>query len=345
MKKKLLITSILILAVIFFSCSEKSSDDEKNENNGITQTKINYKNGNEYTLQYGLTEGLTYNYKVFTNTETTRSNGKESQTMTVNVDYTLELNPIDVDPDGEMDLKVKFQNIKMEAEFKLSHQVGVQRYSYDSENPADSSKANSPQLAEYAIFKDAMFSARITPTGEIIEIYKLDNLINKILAENINTVGDEVKAQLKTKVEMQVSSMVSQLFQFLPSTPIQLDSVWSKETSERLDEETISKNSLTYKILDVKNINGKDIAFINAKLMSNIPRRKTIEEPGVKYEFKKPLLSGQGEIQFNLENGLVVSRNLETNMSGGAKISQGYNIADITDKTKTVVRVELVKIK
>ena len=335
MKQKLLAISILILVIVFFNCGEKSGDGN-NEKKGITQTKINYKNGNEYTLQYGLTEGLTYVYKVFTSSENSQSNGIETQSMTINVDYTLELSPVEVDSIGKMDLKVKFQNIKMNAE------VGAQKLSYDSENPADSSKADSPEIAEYAIFKDAGFSVRVDSKGEIIEVYRLDNLINKILGENINTVGDDIKTQLKTRMEVQVSSMIQQLFQYLPSEPIKVESSWSKETTERL-EDMVSKTIVTYKMLEVKDIDGKDLAVINANLKSDMEKRKSIDDKGTKYDFKKPQISGKGEIEFNLENGLVVSRSLETSIVTGMKVTQGYNSMDITNKANNKVSVELVK--
>jgi hypothetical protein len=335
MKKKLLAVSVLILSVMFFNCGEKSGDGN-NGKNGIIQTKINYKNGDDYTLKYGFTEGLTYTYKISTNSENSQSNGTETQRMKVSISYTLELNPAEVDTNGEADLRVKFLNIKMNAD------VGGPQISYDSENPADSSKAKSPETAEYAIFKDATFSARINPQGEIIEIYRLDNLINKILGENASTAGEEIKTQIKARMEMQVSSMIQQVFQFLPSETVKINADWSKETTERLDE-IASKTTLTYKLIDVKNIDGKDVAFIDANLVSEMEKRKSIQDKGTKYDFKKPEISGKGEVQFNLENGLVLNRNLETNIFTGMTITQGYNSVNITNKAKNIVTVELVK--
>ena len=335
MKKKLLAISILVLSVMFFSCGEKNGNGNNAHN--ITQTKINYKNGDDYTLKYGLTEGLTYTYKISTTSENSQSNGMETQKMKVSISYTIELNPTEVDTNGETDLRVKFLNIKMNAD------VGGPQISYDSENPADSLKATSPETAEYAIFKDATFSARINPQGEIIEIYRLDNLINKILGENASTAGEEIKTQIKARMEMQVSSMVQQVFQFLPSKTVKINSDWSKETAEKVDDEITSKTVFTYKLLDVKNIDSKDVAFIDANLVSEMDKRKSMQDKGTKYDFKKPEIFGKGEVQFNLENGLVLNRSLETNIHTGMTITQGYNRVEITNRAKNSGTVELIK--
>jgi len=332
MQKKLVI-SILFLAFISVNCNEKESDSKDNKK-AISQIKIDYKNGDKYTLKYGFTQGLVYNYKTSTNSENSQSNGRETQTMKMNTEQTIEIIPNETDSDNEMDLKVKFKTIKMNAE------IGNQKFSYDSENPADSSKADSPEFAEYAIFKNTGVSVRVSQRGEIIEVYRLDNIINKILGDKANTVGDEIKSQLKTRLEMQVTSTLQQLFQFLPTEPVNINSDWSKETSEQM-ENALAKTTVTYKIMDIKNVDGKDVAIINATLASNIEKRKNVEEKGVKYDFKKPQISGKGEVEFNLENGLVVSRNLEVSIVTGMKMSKGYESMDITNRAKNKSSVTL----
>jgi hypothetical protein len=178
--------------------------------------------------------------------------------------------------------------------------------------------------------------------GEVIEICKVDNILKNVLAENIDKVNDNLKNQLRTNIEEQLKSISQQLFQYLPSNNVKLNSTWTKITTEKLGEED-AQNIAEYKLSNIQNKNGKDIATINANLTSETAKRKSVENKGAKYEFDKPDISGKGQIDFDLESGLVVKRDLVTNVSLGMTVTKGPQKMKVLTKVKSSVMVDLVK--
>jgi hypothetical protein len=336
MKLKLSAICLFITALFIVGCGGDKNGKPASNANQAVQKKINYKHGDEYMMRYGFTEGISHVYNIISTSENTQSQGTQSQTSKIELKYSLTLNPSSSDSTGETSLKIKFNSIKVNAA------VGAQNFSYDSENPADTAKRKTPAFAEYVAFQNADFETRLGSNGEILEIYKVDNILKNILAENADKVNDNLKNQLRTNIEEQLKSISQQLFQYLPVENVKVNSVWNRTTTEKLGEED-TKNIAQYKLLNVENRNGKDVALINANLTSETAQRKSVENKGSKYDFDKPQISGNGQIEFDLENGLVIKRDLLTNISLGMSVTQGANKMKVLTKVRNAVKVELVK--
>jgi hypothetical protein len=336
MKLKLSAICLFLAALVIIGCGGDKNGKPASNTPQAVQKKINYKHGDEYMLRYGFTEGISHVYNIITSSENMQSQGTQSQTSKIELKYALTLNPSSSDSSGETSIKIKFNSIKVNAA------VGAQNFSYDSENPADTAKRKTPAFAEYVAFQNADFETRLSSNGEILEIYKVDNILKNILAENADKVNDNLKNQLRASVEEQLKSITQQMFQFLPVENVKANSIWTRTTTEKLGEED-SKNIAKYKLSNIENRNGKDVAVIDANLTSETAQRKSVENKGAKYDFEKPQISGNGRIEFDLENGLVLKRDLITNVSLGMTVTKGANKMNVLTKVKNTVKVELVK--
>lgn len=336
MKFKFAIIILAISIFALFGCGEKKNDATDKAAGGAAQKKIDYKSGDEYFLKYGFTPGIKYTYKVTSTSENIQSQGPQSQSSKIDLKYSLTIDPMSVDTSGEIDLKIKFNYMKVDAA------IGDQKLSYDSENPADTAKRRIPAFAEYVAFQNADFATRINASGEVMEIFRVDNILKNILAENAEKVNDNIKNQLRANIEDQLRSIAQQLFQYLPQSGVKINSGWEKTTIEKLGEDD-AKNIAEYKLTSVENKNGKEIATVTADLKSETAKRKSVENKGAKYDFDKPVIGGKGTIEFDLESGIVVKRDLLTNVNLGMTVSQAGQTIRVITKVKNAVLVELEK--
>jgi len=336
MKNKIVLIFFLLSILLYFGCDKKEKDNKVIvSNNNVIEQKINYKNGDEYTFKYGFTKGKIYKYKILSKSQNVQIQGDQSQTSNIEIQYILSIDPIEVDSSGEFILKVRFNSIKVNAV------LGNQIISYDSENPADTIKKRNPAFAEYVAFQHSDYNLRLGINGEVLEIFRVDNILNNILGENIKNINDNLKNQLRTNIEYQLKSISQQMFQYLPEKSQKLNSTWSKTTIEKLGEDD-AKNIALYRFLKVEPRNNKEIAIINAELQSETKKRQSVEKEGVKYEFDKPKISGSGVIEFDLENGMVTKKDLKTNFIFGMKITKGGQKIEAQSKVNNSVLIELI---
>lgn len=336
MKNKIVLIFCILCIEFFWGCGKKENENKVVDlNNSVKEQKINYKNGDEYSFKYGFTKGKVLKYKILSKSQNIQTQGDQSQTSNIEIQYILSVEPTEIDSSGECILKVKFNSIKVNAT------LGNQTISYDSENPADTIKKKNPAFAEYVAFQHSDYYLRLGANGEVLEIFRVDNILKNILGENSDNINDNLKNRLRANVEDQLKNISQQMFQYLPEKSQRINSTWSKTTVEKLGEDD-AKNIAQYHFMKVENRNNKEIAVINADLQSETKKRQSVENKGTKYEFDKPKIFGTGLIEFDLENGIVLKRDLKTNVILGMTVSQGAKIIKVQSKVNNSVLIELI---
>jgi hypothetical protein len=320
--------------IFILSCGEKKQ--EKPESNQDIE-KISYKVGDAYLLKMGYNVGDKFSYSLNTSSENTHSMGEKSQTTKTNILYKISGHVIDKDTTGDIDIKFTFNNIKISADLGTQGSI-----SFDSENPADSAKRKMPAFLEHTALLNNDFFARLTSRGEIIEIYRLDNIIKKLLGPNPEKIDDKVKTQIRANLQNQLKNIIQQIYQLLPDKIVKIDSSWNRSYIEKIAFLDVN-NTATYTLKEIVRSSGSDIAKISAKLTSEPVGKRTVEDQGVKYNIEKPVITGGGSIEFNLEKGLVLVRDITYSVNMVMSMTKGAQSSKITTNALNRVKVELLK--
>jgi hypothetical protein len=249
--------------------------------------------------------------------------------------YRVVTEVISKDSTGEFDMKVKFNSVKIEADLGPQGKV-----TFDSDNPADSAKKNVPAFLQFFALIGNHFFVRITPRGEISEIYKVDNILKKLLGPSPEKVNENVKTQLRMGLENQLKSITQQIFQFLPENSIKVDSSWYKLTDEKIDVMS-AQNKATYVLKSVSKVGNSDVAHIVASLNTEIIGKRNFEEKGAKFSYDKPDIKANGAVDFDLVRGIVLKRSLSTDVSISVTITQGPKVLKVQSTEKTTIKIDL----
>jgi len=341
-----LAVSVLILA----GCGKKADDkpaavDGKNkyafDSTDIKTTPAS--NPNEsFQFAYKFEKGKKYNYRLTTITNDNQSFKTDSlikQNSTQSVIYIFALSGVSSDQDA-MELECNVSSVK------ISAQDGRQNIAYES-GKADS--ASKVRFSNYEALINNPFSVRVSKTGEVLEIFRVDKIINKVLA--LNHLKDSVNAEQKIQIKRNFSEgalkqLMMQVFREFPNKSFAKDSSWSKQQPPQrvLSFETLATNK--YKIDGLEMLGNNKLAVIDASLETTFNGKTKVSEGGVNYNIRKPVTSTEGKIYFNLTNGLIQKSKTRTKvafyMELEANTPKGKKTGVRSESTENVNLLELL---
>lgn len=318
---KLFIFISIILG--FSACGDKK--DDKTGNNQLDSTISSLITKDETTgkdkvqLRYIVRKGDIFRYKIVAKTSTSEKSpateDKEvKQDNEINYYYTKEVQ--EVEQSGIVSFKVKYDSILINAKMDDKDII------YNS-NINDSIKQN-PAFIQYNAVINESFYIRVTPEGEITDVYGLE----KIYENLFKALGDTLKEEDKQTVrdafgKESIREILQQEYQIFPKNPIQIDSSWVKSYSTQvLFFEVL--NSAKYTLTYLENKDNQRIADITALLQVEF-LNKEVKEKGVKFKLENTETSGTGKIKFNFSRGCITNKEtstalkLELNMSAGGQ--------------------------
>ena len=295
MKKYYLIFLVLFTAVLLFtSCGKKDETPAGSQN---------------VNLIYKFEKGNKFRYKLTTILNTDESikadslmQVKSNQNDTYIVDF--EVLDVDTDKIAELNATITSMNISVDN--------NGQQLSFDpSKTP---SKEEEQNFWQYAIQYNIPFRARINRYGEVIEVSRLEKMIDKLvsLQPQQQTVTPEQKVKISRDLAEQIVRPFTQLiFRQLPQKTLGKDSTWEKNyTSQMAVFKT--NNTATYKVEDFIKLNDDNAVKVSINLTSIPEGENKGEQNGVKYNFEDPKLSGNGSIIFNIDKGLLAKSETQT---------------------------------
>ncbi len=180
--KKLIL--ILLTGLLLFGCGENTkeqkSDEQKDQftfdTTEIKATPVDNP-AQSFYLRYKLEKGKSYNFRLtaiskdeqtITMKDTTM-NQKMDQTMIYNMKFT----PNEVDADSTMQMEAVITSIKVDGIF------GDQPVHYQSGTTVDS--ADIDKYVQYESLVKNPFDIRVSKLGELLDIYRADKIVNKLL--------------------------------------------------------------------------------------------------------------------------------------------------------------------
>lgn len=315
MKMKNFFLLFTVISFLFAGCSKKEEKPLVNKNQFVTDTSevktTPVSNPNEsFSLKYKYEKGKKYHYRISSfssDIETMKTDSSMTQKFNQSNVYLLDLTPTEIDPEGTMEINVVINSIKIDA------LIDGQKINYISGTVKDT--ADRAKFAQYEALTNNPFSLRISKAGEIIEIMRVDKIVNKFLEINVkaNSMSQEQKGAVKMNfTDGLIRPLFNQIFRPIPDHNIAKDSAWSITQPQvqamvfKLDNKNI------YKILSLEKLGDDKIAIIDGSLKTSISGDNKAVDRGVTYNFSKPVLTASGKIYFDITKGVIIKSKVST---------------------------------
>jgi len=260
-------------------------------------------------LRYIVRKGDRFFYKMTARTSTIENSpateGKDQkQDNEINYYYNKEVQ--DVDERGIISYKVKYDSIV------ISSQMDERIIRYNS-NINDSVR-NNPAFVQYNAVINEPFYLRVSPEGEITDVYGLEKIYENLFHALGDTLKEEEKLSIKESFgEESIKEVMQQEFQTFPKNEVSLDSSWIKSYNASILFFDI-QNDAKYTLRSIEDRGGNKIINIEAQLVVEF-LSKEAKQRGVRFKIENAQTGGQGKIAFNLNRGCIVSKETSTNLS------------------------------
>jgi len=305
---KYLVIFLLTVSFLYAGCSKKQEKPVDNKNlyatdtSGIKTTPV--ANPNEsFLLKYNYEKGKKYQYRISSfssDLETMKTDSSMTQNLKQNSIYLLELSPLETDQEGTIEISAVVNSIKIEA------WMDGKKINYESGTVKDSTERM--KYSQYEALIKNPFSIRVSKVGEILEIMRVDKIVNKFF--EINTKAKAMNAEQKASLRMNfieglIRPLCVQIFRQIPDHNIAKDSTWSitQPTVEAMVFKLNNKN--IYKVSNLEKLGDDKIAIIDGSIQSVITGDNKAVDRGVSYNFSKPVVSASGKIYFDITSGLI----------------------------------------
>jgi hypothetical protein len=343
MSKSLAIKLIIILMTVFAAGCGNKKDDKIKTSTDTSSTKMQVPitkdpvSGKDKVLfKYIVNKGDKFSYKMEASTSNTENSpatgGKDvQQDNTINYYYTKEVT--DVDGNGIITYKVKFDSISIRA------QMDTLAVIYNS-NVNDSVKLN-PNFIQYNSVINEPFFMRVGSDGDITDVYGMEKIYENIF----KALGDTLKEADKNSIKESfgkdaIKEILQQEYQIFPKQEVIQDSNWVKVFNTQVAVFEVVNNA-KYIFKGIEDKNGQKIANIEAQLSVEF-KSKEAKEKGMKMTIENAETSGSGQIAFNLNRGCIVSKTTNTKLKVDLKLSAQGQSAKSVQGVITNLKVTLL---
>ncbi len=339
---------VLILAGISVSgCGDKDkSDADKQQNDsgkgsGNSDLLIKDEKGTKVSLvlrpKVSDTFRYTMNAKTTSKEKSVLTADREiTSTQDISYFYSEEVN--DVSSSGIITYKIKFDSINIVS--TASSADSSMSMTYNS-NIKDSVYSK-PDFIQYNAIMNEEFFARVSPQGEISEIYGLEKVYDNMFKALGDTLTMEQKESLKDSFGKDaIKAVLQQQFQMFPQTEVYKDSTWTRSYETQILIFPV-KNVLSYKLSDIKEENNQTLLTIDADLAVEFIQ-KELKDKKMTYKIEDAKTGGKGVIVYNLTKGCVDRKETSTSIEMDMKISAGGQSVKTAQDVITALKVNLLQ--
>ncbi|MHC4115948.1 MAG: DUF6263 family protein [Planctomycetota bacterium] len=229
--------------------------------------------------------------------------------------------------------------------------------SYDTDNP-DSLRASDLEQMISKVWLNQKFVFKLGQDGKLANVSGLDRLWDSIGDGVSNEVAkanpmaaqraaEKVVQQLKQEVDVMgdkayVQSMLGLVDDIMPDQPVGAGAVWHKVTSEKTPFIGAAKISAEYELREIEQTSEGKIAHITCVSSIEQDESKRTQFGPMSMTFDKTDLRQEGEIQLNVDTGLIVNGRMEVHGEMEMSlIARGRNVAansQISGATETTTK-------
>lgn len=309
--KKLILLPILF-SLIVFGCKKEENKAEAPEKAAVIDT-TNIKPiqvQENVSLIYDLKKNSVLRFKLTNyskNTQTIHLDSVMSGYFEQTVDYYIKVTVKNKEENGNLELDFYCEKIKATG----SSSTG-EKLQFDSENPPTDSLQK--QITKnFDLLVNADFSARLSSTGEVLDIYRSDKIIDKIVENAQRKPSFEERAAIKTDIDMGLlRPLIQQIFRLMPDKSVNVDSTWEQTYPLQLSVFDI-QNTAKYKVTKIFESNGNKLVEVLGTLSIQSAGKTDHTEGNITYKFMKPKATGYGKIFYDLDKKVV--RNSTTDVT------------------------------
>lgn len=340
---------ILLSLTLLVSCSKEKTEQKDEATTELASTfdstalstkAIDGTEDLSFLLRYKFIPGESFKYRMTTISERQQSivtDSTLSDQLKQTIIFILYFKTLSVDKDSVAELECTFSSVNLKAN---ANGIDI---SYQSGNQADSTQRE--KFPEYESFVNNSFNIRVGKLGEIVEIYKVDKIINQLLS--IRKLSDSLSTEQKTMIQQDLISktikpVLAQIFREVPSHKMGKDSSWAyKRESMPVMVFQVDYENL-YKIDNLEMLGDDKIAVISGSIKTNVNGKSSFTEQGVSYKFEKPISTASGKIYFNLDKGRIQKSRSQSEMKNAYQMEQGIKKARAKEESSNVNILELL---
>ncbi|MEO8665684.1 MAG: DUF6263 family protein [Ignavibacteria bacterium] len=339
---------LLLSGILLSACGnkddtvDKKSDGDKKLSGNNSDLLVKDDKGARVKLVLKPKKGDVFKYKM--NAKTT---SKEKSPLTedkeitsiqdINYFYSEEVN--DISSAGIITYKIKFDSINIVSTI-ASADSSVKMF-YNS-NIKDSVWSK-PDFIQYNAIMGEEFYGRVSPQGEISEIYGLEKVYdNMYKALGGDTLTSDQKESLKASFGNDaIKAVIQQQFQMFPEKEVYKDSTWTRSYETQILIFPV-KNILNYKLKDIKEENDQINLTIDADLAVDF-MEKEVKDKKMTYKVEDSKTGGKGVITYSLSKGCVINKETSTAIDMNMKISAGPQSIKTMQNVATELKVNLIQ--
>ena len=343
----------LLLIIIFVSCQKEKPNEEQKapeeiastfDSTALATTSVDESEDQSFYFKYKFVVGESFKYRLTTISEREQSITTDS-TMSDNLNQTIifiiNFKTLSLDADSVAELECTFSSVNLKA---IANGIAV---NYQSGAKMDSTERQ--KFPEYESLLNNSFSMRVGKQGEIIDIYKIDKIMNKFLSMrgllDSLTAQDKVMAQ-QDLTNRSIKPLLAQIFREVPEHKMDKDSTWSykRESLPIMVFQVDYENSYNVETLEM--LGDEKLAVIDGVVKTNVSGKQTYSERGINYKFDKPITTAGGKIYFNLNKGLIHKSRSQTSLKNSYTMEMptpdGVQKASAKEVTSNINVIELL---
>jgi len=321
MKKYILILLTIIFSLTIIQCSSETENKKEKRKLEVAVTEFDSTDlpttsievipeNDNFSLAYNFIEGESFSYRLTTLSHTKRSI-KTDTTMSNIFDKKIiriiKFNIVSVENDSIAEVEGNVTNVAVDAD------VNGESLTYQSGEPLDSTKLRF--FIEYEGLVNNPFNFKITKYGELIDVYKFDNVTDKYL--ELSGIKDSVNTEEEAIFKNEIANnllkpLLGQIFRELPVQQLEVESTWDKVMDPAPVFVFQVQNTNHYKVSDLEMLNNDRIAIINGTATITVEGEAKRTNKGINYVFQKPVSKVSGKIFFNVDKGMVQKSKTKT---------------------------------
>lgn len=328
------------LSILLYSCTTEQKKDGDSKGKPNAELLKTDEKGQKVTMKILPKVGEKFTYKmVATTTSKEKSPATADQEITseqtMSYYYTQEVS--EISESGYITYKMKYDSIMIVT--KAMSQDSTLMEVYNS-NVMDSVHSKI-DFVQYNALAGKEFKFRLSPRGEISDVYELEQIHEAIFKSLGDTLKADEKAQIKESMGSDaLKAIIQNQFQKFPETEVYKDSSWTF-TNETLLSVFPVRNLLSYKLTNIKTEEAGILLDITATLGIDFIEKEH-KERGLTVKINDSKAGGEGNVTFNLSKGCIVRKETRTNIDLDMRMSAKGQSAKSNQTLATHLVVELL---
>ncbi len=338
MRKTLLLFALIL---IMTACGGK-----KNDPANLADLKPVDAKGESFLFKYTFQKGQELKYKLTTINsadEEIKADSVSGTKVNETANYTIALSALDVDKDSVAEFNVTVTAVDLDSKVNGNE---TKYSSSDTKMKPEEKKA----FIQYEAILNNPFRMRVNGKGEVLEVSRVDKIVDKILALNPPPKPltiDEKNTLIKNISEGAIQPLVQQLFRLMPDKKLKVDSTWTYSYPNQVGQLLIT-NKVVFKFDELLGASGNKIAKISAQMIPTISGNKNMTDGKIDAVFDDPKISGGGTAFFDVEAGILQKSETWTSQEFRIVLTsrdpaQGKKKVARKQSSKNTLIVELIK--